>query len=533
MPQDGRDIEELNTLKRSEILGFSYLDIRTLTQKPLYPDLIPDSIMREYQVIPIISTDDRLTIGITTMTPPNILEDLRRIHNKQRIRYVLISNAALQDYFNLYHPPIKVIYHDIVLSTDFHDEAAKKVGRAFQDVRAEDMLAYLVHQAYRLEASDIHCEVQESSIRIRMRVNGVLYPVVELEDKYYRILVGAIASAADISTVAQDSQTGQIKQTQTMTDGLKVDINMRVETVPSIHGMDIVMRFFAFNPSQLHLAKLGMNQKQVEIVNDIIQYPRGLVLVVGPTGSGKTTTLYSLLGELNSDQTKIITLEDPVEYQMSGLTQIPIDVHKGASFAQGLRAVLRLDPDIVMVGEIRDHDTISTALRASLTGHLVMSTYHANSATLAIITILRMITEDPLMLNAIRLIQSQRLVRRLDDSTKEAYRPNEMEREQIKQIVNSMHPALRPNLKTDFKLYKPVPSEKNPFGYSGRFAIRELLVLDDQIRNKLLNEQTTLEANKFEAYLCHSKQFVTMLQEGILKVLAGQTTLAELYRTGS
>ena len=309
-------------------------------------------------------------------------------------------------------------------------------------------------------------------------------------------------------------------------------MNLRVETIPAINGMDVVMRFFSFDEESLKLARLGMNERQIEIVNDIVQYPRGLVLVVGPTGSGKTTTLYSLLSELRGPHAKIITLEDPVEYELGGITQIPIDSYKGASFAKGLRTVLRLDPDIIMLGEIRDDDTIQTALRAALTGHLVLSTFHATSASLALYTIMRIVDKTPLFLNAVRLIQAQRLVRRLADETKEAYNPSATERAQIAQVLETIEPKQRPRLEKNYKLYKPVASARNPFGYSGRIAVRELLVLDDNLRDFLTSRRENFSPDELEAYLRQNNRLTTVLQEGICRVVAGETTLEEIYKAG-
>lgn len=533
MASNGRDIEEKKTAHRASILGLHYLDIRTLAQQPIYENLIPTSVMRESQVTPIVSSEENLTIGITTMTPPDTLEELRQKHNLQRVRYVLISSAALQEYLNLYDPPPQTVYKDIELSQTFKPEAISKMSEALTNVRAEDMLAYLVDQAFRLQASDIHCENTKKKVNIRMRIHGVLYPIIELSGDQYRILVGAIASAANLSTAARDSQTGHIGQNHKMDDGRTIIMNLRVETIPAIHGMDIVMRFFSFDEERLQLAKLGFNKEQIEIINDIIKYPHGLVLIVGPTGSGKTTTLYSLIRELRSPQSKIITLEDPVEFQIDDITQIPIDSQKGASFAKGLRTVLRLDPDVVMLGEIRDEDTIQTALQAALTGHLVMSTYHSSSASLSLIAIMQIVHEDPLFLNAIRLIQAQRLVRRLDDKTKQAYSPTDLERSQIERVLKTMNPKIRPELSADFKLYKPVPSDKNPFGYSGQIAIRELLVLDDQLRSFLINQKDNLNPSILEEYLSENNKLVTILQEGILRVIKGETTLEEVYKAGA
>lgn len=530
---DGREIEEKNTARRAQILGLRYLDTRTLMRKPLYEGLIPKEVMRENLLTPIVASPESLTVAITTTTPTDILDELRQLHNERRLRYVLVSNSALQEYLNLYDPPQKTIYQDIELSQTFQPDVIAEMSRALNHVKAEDMLAYVVDQAFRLKASDIHCENGLEKVSIRMRIHGLLHPVIELSKEQYRILVGAVATAADISTSARDAQSGHIGRTHVMDDGREVVMNLRVETIPAINGMDIVMRFFSFDEERLQLANLGFNEQQLAIVNDIIKYPKGLVLIVGPTGSGKTTTLYSLIRELRNPQCKIITLEDPVEYQLKGITQIPIDSQKGASFAKGLRTVLRLDPDVVMLGEIRDEDTIQTSLQAALTGHLVMSTYHANSTSLALFTIMRIIDENPLFLSAIRLIQAQRLVRRLDDETKQAYDPSKPEVAQIEKVLQTIDPKRRPRPDKNFKLYRPASSEANPFGYSGRIAIRELLVLDDEMRAFLMDKKGSLNPGELEDYLRQNNKLMTMLQEGILRVIAGETTLEEIYKAGA
>ena len=533
MAASGRDIEEANTERRAEKVGFGYLDVRSLARRPIYKELIGLEAMRASQVVPIVASEEGLTIGITTTTPPGTLDELRRAHSRQRVRYVLISNAAFRGYMELYDPPPTAVYEDIKLEKADQPDVIAAMSRALVNVKAEDMLAYVVDQAFRLQVSDIHCENEADKVRLRMRVHGTLHPVMELDKAQYRILVGAIASAADISTSARDAQTGHIGQAHTMADGSKVVMNMRVETIPAMHGMDIVMRFFSFDEERLQLGKLGFDDSQIKAMQEIIRYPRGLVLVVGPTGSGKTTTLYSLIRELRSPNCKIITLEDPVEFQIEGVTQIPIDSHKGASFAKGLRTVLRLDPDVVMLGEIRDEDTIQTALQAALTGHLVMSTYHAASTSLALASIMQVVHQNPLFLNAIRLVQGQRLVRRLDKKTKQAYKPQASELRQIEKVLAGIHSESRPKLPANLKLYRPRSSPKNPFGFDGQLAVRELLVPDERLRSFLLRQREDLDPAKLEAYLIREFGFRTMLQEGMLKVIAGETSLEELYRVGA
>ena len=529
MADRAREIEEANTAKQAGLLGFEYLDVRRLQQNPLYKDLISSQLMVEAKLTPLVFSRNGLTIGITALTPQRTLEELESRFNDYRLRYVLISDSSLQYYLDLYNAAPPAQYEDIVLSQTTDTNTLERLSQALLDVKPDDLLAYLVKQALRLGASDIHCENEKEFVRIRFRVHGLLHQVVTLPPDRYQLLVSSIASAANISTAAPDAQTASINETYELDDGSQVVANLRVETVPAINGMDIVMRLFNFNLELLHLDKIGLTKQQRAVVDNIVQSPTGLVLVVGPTGSGKSTTLYAIINSLVSAERKIITLEDPVEYRLSKVTQIPIDSHQGASFATGLRAVLRLDPDVLMVGEIRDDDTAKTALQAALTGHLVLSTYHASSAALALTRLRAAISENPLFLTVIRLIQAQRLVRRLDDQTKQAYRPSTLEMDYIQAVLDTL-PAdnPRPDL-ANLKLYQPRPSAANPFGFSGQLALRELLLINDQLQSLLLDSPKAILAPDIEA--CAQKSGLrTMLQEGILAVIAGRTTLAEIYR---
>jgi type II secretory ATPase GspE/PulE/Tfp pilus assembly ATPase PilB-like protein len=311
-----------------------------------------------------------------------------------------------------------------------------------------------------------------------------------------------------------------------------VAVNLRLETVPTINGMDMVMRLFNMNQDMYNLDRLGLSEVERQVVDDIIAKPSGLVLVVGPTGSGKTTTLYSMLNSLNSEERKIITIEDPVEYQFQGISQISVNSKSAGetNFAERLRAVLRLDPDIVMVGEIRDMDTAKTALQASLTGHLVLSTFHASSAAAALTRMMDVIGQNPLFVSAIRLVMAQRLVRKLDDSTKQPFQPDEKALKLIGEVLDTLPPNVpRPTDITQLQLYKPGSSAENPYGFKGQVALREQFLMTGQIRDLLEHGDKNVSAQTIEAAAIQSGMR-TMLQDGILKVCAGQTTLDEVFR---
>jgi type II secretory ATPase GspE/PulE/Tfp pilus assembly ATPase PilB-like protein len=495
----------------------------------LFQDILEVSELYALKIVPLFADEHHIHFGITNTTSQATISNLKSRFADQLVDFALISDAGYRELMRRYDPPKKVEYQDIALNNDASSQLGE-VSKTLGSVRADDMLAYLVSQAYRLKASDIHLENQDDRVRARFRVDGVLHPVAELAKDKYRMLIASVASAANISTNANDSQTGHISKTYRMADGANVMVNLRVETIPTLYGMDIVLRLFNLNPELMRIDGLGLRPQERAVLDDIIGHPSGLVLMVGPTGSGKTTTLYSLINELNHPERKIITLEDPVEYYIRGISQIPVDSRSDKTgFAERFRSVLRLDPDIIMVGEIRDNDTAKTALQSALTGHLVLSTYHASSACAALTRLLDSIGENPLFTSAIRLVTAQRLVRRLDEATKQAYQPDEKILNWIKQVVDSMpEKAEKPNL-DNIKLYKPGASVDNPFGYAGQFALRELLVMTDAMRQELRKPQheiTTLSLEQVAA----KDGMINMLQDGVLRVLAGETSLEEILR---
>lgn len=529
---EARREEERSTARRAEILHVQYLDTSETAHKEIYKDILTNDQMRQYKIIPTQADQSNILFGITTTTSQQTMNALVEHFTDQKVAFALISEAGYREYMNLYDPPKQVVYHDITIDNAGSEKLVSQVSGMLEQVRADDMLAYLVSQAHNLNASDIHLETQAGYARIRLRIDGVLHPVARLDSNRYRVLIGAVASAANVSTSADFAQQGHIAQKVQMADGAEVDINVRVETVPTIHGMDVVMRLFNMNRGMYNLDRLGLSADQRSVVDDIISKPSGLVLVVGPTGSGKTTTLYSMLNSLASDERKIITVEDPVEYQFDGITQIPIRTTESGddgSFADKLRAILRLDPDIIMVGEVRDNDTARTALQASLTGHLVMATFHASSASAALTRLSDVIGVNPLFVSAIRLVMAQRLIRQLDDATKVEYAPSESELHTIREVIETLPEGVeRPNLE-GIKLYKPGSSADNPYGFKGQIAIREQFRMTGEIRTLLEVHDHVLSAQEIEDAAVRSGMR-TMMQDAVLHVVAGRTTLDEVFR---
>ena len=365
-------------------------------------------------------------------------------------------------------------------------------------------------------------------IRIRMRVDGLLHPVANLDKDKYRIFMGELSSRANVSTASNKPQSGHM-QKEIHRDGATHLFNIRVETIPTMYGQDAVLRLFNFDESLLNLDLLGLSKEERAEINDVISHPRGLVLMVGPTGSGKSTTLYSMLNALNTTDKKIITLEDPIEYGITGISQIPINTNAGGSFAEGLRSVLRLDPDVVMVGKIRDADTAKTAIQASITGHLVLSSFHANTTSAAFSRMIDLIGVNPIFASSIRLIVAQRLVRKLSN-TKKARPATEAERDYIRDVMK----GVKADILSDFDmenivLYDPVATEEEPFGYNGRTVIMEQLVVGDDIQAFIRGDIADINTKAIEE-TARKNGMLTLEQKGVLAVLRGETTLEEVSR---
>ncbi|HEX6258186.1 MAG TPA: ATPase, T2SS/T4P/T4SS family [Candidatus Saccharimonadales bacterium] len=528
-----REQEERSTLERAAILGLEYLDTRTMEATlPLAKNVLPVQSMYKGHIVPLKASSEAnpYLFGITSSTPQSVLKMLRENYNQHglNVHFVLISNSGFRAFMRRFDPPKEVVYEDVKIAPTGDSDTIEQVSKTLESVRTDDVLDYLIDQADLLTASDIHLECQRSNVRIRFRVDGALHPVAIISHDKYRILLASIASKSNISTAATDAQSGHMQQEIARGDKKHI-LNMRIETVPTVYGQDIVIRLFNFDESLLNLDLLGIADTERKEIDEVVSHPRGMVLMVGPTGSGKSTTLYSIINALNSPERKIITLEDPVEYSIAGISQIPVNTAGGDSFADKLRAVLRLDPDVVMVGEIRDIDAAKTAIQASITGHLVLSTFHAGSAATAFSRMIDLIGVNPIFSTAIRLVIGQRLVRRLDEATKQEYEPDDATKRWIRKVLEDLPDhAEKPDLE-NIRLFKPVVTPESPFGYKGRIVLMEQMVIDEEIQKFLRGDITDINASTIEA-VAKKQGMVTLLQAGVLQALKGETTLEEVNR---
>jgi type II secretory ATPase GspE/PulE/Tfp pilus assembly ATPase PilB-like protein len=498
------------------------------------------------RMIPLIAGDDShpTIYGITLNTPETRLKSINddAQESGRLVSYELISDSAFRAMMKRYDPPKEVVYDDVDIAHEGASQTIDEVSKTFEQVRSDDVLNYLIEQADQVGASDIHLENQRLNVRIRFRIDGTLHPIANLTHEKYRILFSSIASAANLSIAATEAQSGHIVREIAAHDDVKDHVlNMRIETVPTTYGQDAVIRLFNFDENMLNMDVLGMTASEKKGLQEIIDRPSGMLMIVGPTGSGKSTTLYSVVSALNNTTRKILTLEDPVEYDVPGIVQVPIDTTKGRAFVDELRTVLRLDPDIVMVGEIRDNDTAKTAIQAAITGHLLLATFHADDAAAAFARMVDMIGINPIFANAIRMVIGQRLVRKLDPGSSEQYTADAPTTDWIKGVLKDLpaegvgmlpeqYRGANGELNLDqITLWKPVATDDNPFGYRGRTILMEQLEVKDNIAAFLRGEATDINANVIRA-TARENGMVTMLQKGVIKALLGETTIAEVNR---
>jgi type II secretory ATPase GspE/PulE/Tfp pilus assembly ATPase PilB-like protein len=526
-----REREEQATAQRSDILQLEYLDTRGITDNlPIIKDVIDLSQMYQDKIVPIKADDHNIDFAITVQTPKSSLEAIQGKIPDKNLKFIMISNSGYAEMMYRHNPPKKIEYQDIDIKNYGASGNLEKVSLMLEKVKSDDILNYVIRQADLAGASDIHIECARSFVRIRFRIDGALHLIALVTHRKYRQLAQSIAVRSGISTTSYDAQTGHLNQVFQPKEGETEPriLNMRIETVPTLYGQDAVIRLFNLDVSLLNLDNLGLKDYERKPIDEMIAHPHGMMLVVGPTGSGKTTTLYSILSRLNSPTRKLMTLEDPVEFGLDGMSQIPVYSRDGDSFANKLRAVMRLDPDVIMVGEIRDEDTAKTSIQAATTGHLVLSTFHAYSAAAALSRMMDLIGRNPVFTSSIKLIVSQRLVRRLDDRTKEAYHPSD----DIKQFILDKLKGVPEDIfkspaKDDLVLYKAVADDKNPFGYKGRVSILEELVVSSRLQNMLIRDEDIPTTEEIEE-LAIAGGMVTMYQAGLIKCLNGETTLEEV-----
>jgi type II secretory ATPase GspE/PulE/Tfp pilus assembly ATPase PilB-like protein len=445
----------------------------------------------------------------------------------------LISEKSLKHAFGLYKflPKVKKAVKGVEISEEDLNKFAdvvkdhRSLSEAIGKVNMSEMIALLIAAAVKTGASDIHIEAEENDIIVRLRIDGVLQEAATIDKEKWRKVISRLKLLAQVKiNVVGKPQDGRFTIFLT-----EEKIEVRVSFLPTAFGESVVMRLLRSSAVAVSFESLGLMPQAKNILEAEMKKPNGMILTTGPTGSGKTTTLYAIINLLNKPGVKIVTLEDPIEYQLKGINQSQVDAGKNYTFANGLRSILRQDPDVVMVGEIRDLETAEISVQASLTGHLVLSTLHTNDASGVIPRLIDMGVKPYFLSPSINAVIGQRLVRKLCDGCKAEHELNEDEEEKLKKILAVISPKSGVEVPNELpKIYQAGKGCEacNGLGYKGRIGIYEIFTMSDAMK-QLVSEGTPAFKILQEAI---ENGMVTMLQDGVLKVLAGMTSLDEVYR---
>ncbi len=512
-----RMVTEPNLLRiLSRQLECPVVDLNQLPPQRDVLDRIPSEFALRYQLLPLHQTDGTLFVAMADPLDIHAIDDLHLLTGLDISPMLASANEIrrIGEQFYLSRMIQGVQEAERAVEDDESLDVADLQKMAKEELVIQ-MVNLIINQAIQDRASDIHVEPFEKELRVRYRVDGVLHEVNSPPKRYHAAIVSRIKILADLNIA--ERRLPQDGRMRIRSAGRQIDL--RISTVPTVYGESLVMRILDKQTAVLGLTELGMEQIVFQKFRRLIQEPHGIILVTGPTGSGKTTTLYAALSEIYSTEKKIITVEDPVEYQLNGVNQIQVHPQIGLTFASGLRSIVRQDPDIIMVGEIRDHETVEISIHAALTGHLVLSTLHTNDAAGAISRLLDMDAEPYLIASSLIGTVAQRLVRINCRACREPYdeKPEVLRDIGIDSAMLNGKPLMRA---------KGCP-ECRGVGFKGRSGIYEMLTVDEQIR-RMIVERTP--ATLIKQYAQQTHGMVSMLQDGRAKVLKGETTIQEVLR---
>ena len=501
----------------AEIMGLPLMAAKDFPESPPPNVQLSTRFLKHHHVVPIGESETEVKLLIADPADHYPLEAIE-LATGRKVSLCVGLRPEIDDLIERYYGQGRSAMGSIVESLSDDNARSEDDIEHLRDLASEAPVIRLVNlviqRAVEQRASDIHIEPFESRLKVRYRIDGVLHEVESPP---------AASTAAVISRVKIMSKLN-IAERRLPQDGrimIRVqgkELDLRVSTVPTSHGESVVMRILDREAVVFDFHTLGFTDEFLPKFNKVLELPHGILLVTGPTGSGKTTTLYTALSKLNTPDVKIITVEDPVEYQIEGINQIQAKPAIGLDFSHALRSIVRQDPDIIMIGEMRDLETAKIAIQSALTGHLVLSTLHTNNAAGGITRLLEMGVEDYLLTSTVNGILAQRLLRKLDLSTAERY---EALPEVVKEFGLEKLTSERPVM-----LYRPVPSAANPSGYYGRTTIMEFLVMSDAVR-RLVMQHAGMGDIEAQA---RADGMRTMYEDGLIKALAGQTTIEEVLR---
>jgi type IV pilus assembly protein PilB len=515
----GKVLSDLNYISENSMievlefqLGIPHIDLSNMCVIPAAAALIPVTLAERHQVIPVKISGNKLTLAMVDPTNFYAIDDIRMASGFDVEPVIATEKDVLRAIRECYG--VQDLVEKAVNKMRPEDLSLTAELQTAEDAPIIGLVNSFLSQAIKDIASDIHIEPQDKTLRVRFRIDGLLREVGSFPRDIHPAIVARIKIISEMDIAEKRvPQDGRIKIKEAGRD-----VDVRVSTLPTIMGEKVVMRLLDQNAVILDINKLGFSTENLKKYRNFYSQSYGMVLVTGPTGSGKTTTLYSTLSKVNSPNENIITLEDPVEYRLAGINQVQINPKAGLTFASGLRSVLRQDPNIVLVGEIRDSETADIAIRAALTGHLVFSTLHTNDAAGTITRLLDMDVEPFLVASSVLGVVAQRLVRTICPDCKENYTPppDSLER---------LFLGVEPN--SPMTLYRGVGcSHCNHTGYRGRMAIHEVMPITSQIREAINRKASSDEISN----IAITQGMSTMCQDGIQKALTGLTDIREVMR---
>lgn len=515
-----------------------YIDLRNIRFDRELLLNIPQEVAKRSKVIPLQVMNGQISVAVLDVTNIQKIDYISTLV-KMPVRTLMTSEAGIQNALMQYVADLKDV-DKVAQQEEDTQESHSNAQVITQDSPISKALTSILDYAAKSKASDIHIEPLEKSLVIRCRIDGVLRKTMELPKSIEPALVSRIKIMSrlkiDEHRIPQDGQFSVIVNNNT--------IDLRIAISPVVWGEQVVIRLLDKSGTSMDIEKMGMTGRALRDVTEGISRPNGMILTSGPTGSGKSTTLYALIKRIKNESINIVTLEDPVEYKMDGVNQIQVNTDAGLTFASGLRSILRQDPDVVMVGEIRDAETANLAVQAALTGHLVFSTLHTNSAAGILPRLIDMGIEPFLIASTLNTVIGQRLVRRVAER-REAYQTTDLATTEVKQIVGNIlpqtsaevakvsedlgYPSLPLANSPSFTMVKGVDTDEAPGGYSGRAGIYETISVDDDIQKLIVAHATSGDIMR----VAKMKGTVTMRQDGALKALSGITTMEEVDRVAS
>ncbi len=530
--------KEKETQEKAFLTGIPYINLKGFPISQDTLTVFDEEKAAELKAVCFFRSDNDVRIGAINPNDENLIIETKKIAKEYHanVEIYLISKNSFDLAFKFYKtvPKLRKFISGVEITEEDINRYEKSIktfrdiDRMLKEISITEMFTLILAASIKAQSSDIHIEAEEKGIKVRFRIDGILHDAAELESKVWPQVISRVKLVSKLKiNVSDRPQDGRFT---IFLNNEKIDV--RVSCLPTAYGESVVMRLLMSSVVGVNFEDLGLRGKSFEDLKNEIQKPNGMIITTGPTGSGKTTTLYGILNKLNDPGTKIITIEDPVEYKLKGINQSQIDHSKNYTFANGLRSILRQDPDVVMVGEIRDLETAEIAINAALTGHLVISTLHTNDAAGTIPRLLSMNVKPFLMAPAINAMIGQRLVRKICKKCKKETELDNKTLSKVMEVLSQIPEKSGTKMSKDdikkIKFYKGAGCQEcQGLGYKGRIGIFEIMTMTKEIERLILTSQVS----EYDMRDIASKNgVITMVQDGLLKAIDGITSVEEIFR---